>query len=211
MIFGTQFALWVITLYFTGNSGIACSMADEEKDSLRNLMKSSIEEVNNRFKSFESPEIEEETFRETLPEGYTYKIEKLSRDKGKFKAKFVAEAINRDNINQWVADYEAINGVTVKIKARKKPSTEYALRHYYQCHHNTRPCSSKDPQRKLLLNPSAKVYNKKNKLPFPNHWKKNVTGLHRLLRLPFYHFRPFDPLLLLIYLLGYVLWVVQIL
>ena len=27
-----------------------------------------------------------------------------------------------DNIKQWVAEYEAINGVTVKIKARKKLS-----------------------------------------------------------------------------------------
>ena len=25
-----------------------------------------------------------------------------------------------DNIKQWVAEYEAINGVTVKINARKK-------------------------------------------------------------------------------------------
>ena len=46
-------------------------MVDEEEDPLRNLMKSAIEEVNNRFKSVESSEIEEETFRDTLPEGYT--------------------------------------------------------------------------------------------------------------------------------------------
>ena len=46
-----------------------------EDDPLRNLMKSAIEEVNNRFKSVESSEIEEETFRDTLPEGYTYNIE----------------------------------------------------------------------------------------------------------------------------------------
>ena len=53
-------------------------MADEEEDPLRNLMKPAIEEVNNRFKSVESSEIEEETFRDTLPEGYTYNIEELS-------------------------------------------------------------------------------------------------------------------------------------
>ena len=34
-----------------------------------------------------------------------------------------------DNIKQWVAEYEAINGVTVKIKARKKLSNENALRY----------------------------------------------------------------------------------
>ena len=65
-----------------------------------------------------------------------------------------------DNIKQWVAEYEAINGATVKIKARKKLSNENALRHYYRCHHTTRPSPSKDPQRKLLLNPSARVKKK---------------------------------------------------
>ena len=60
-------------------------------------------------------------------------------------------------IKQWVAEYEAINGVTVKIKASKKLSNEYVLRHYYRCHHNMRPSPSKDPQRKLLLNPSARA------------------------------------------------------
>ena len=134
-------------------------MADDEEDPLRNLMKSAIEEVNNRFKSIESSEIEEETFRDTLPEGYTYNIEELSGDEGKFKAHFLADGITKDNINQWVAEYEAINGIAVKIKARKKLSNEYALRHYYRCHHNTRPSPSKDPQRKLLLNPSARVKN----------------------------------------------------
>ena len=45
-------------------------MADE--DFSENLMKSAIEEVNNRFKSFESSEIGEETFLKTLPEECTY-------------------------------------------------------------------------------------------------------------------------------------------
>ena len=133
------------------------------EDPLENLMKSA---TNNRFKSVESSEIEEEMFRDTLPEGYTYNIEELSGDEGKFKAHFVADGITKDNIKLWVAEYEATNGVTVKIKARKKLSNEYVLRHYYRCHHNTRPSPSKDPQQKLLLNPSARV--KKYKLPFPN-------------------------------------------
>ena len=38
--------------------------------------------LNNRFKSVESSEIEEETFRDTLPEGYTYNIEEISGDEG---------------------------------------------------------------------------------------------------------------------------------
>ena len=77
-------------------------MADDEEDPLRNLMKSAIEEVNNRFKSVESSEIEEETFRDTLPEGYTYNIEEFSGDEGKFKAHFLADGITKDNTNQWV-------------------------------------------------------------------------------------------------------------
>ena len=40
-------------------------------------MKWAIEEVNNRYKSLEPSEIEEETFRDTLPEGYTYNVEKV--------------------------------------------------------------------------------------------------------------------------------------
>ena len=128
-------------------------MADE--DPLGDFMKSAIGEVNNRFKSVESSEIEEETFRDTLLEGY---IEELSDD-GKFKAHFVVDGTTKDNIKQLVAEYEAINGVTVKIKASKKLSSEYVLLHYYRCHHNTCPSPSKDPQRKLLLNPSARVKN----------------------------------------------------
>ena len=116
-------------------------MADE--DPLGDLMKSAIEEVNNRLKSVESSEIEEETFRVTLPKGYTYNIEELSGDEGKFNAHFVADGITKVNIKQWVAEYEAINGATVKIKASKKLSNEYVLRHYYRCHHNTRHSPSK--------------------------------------------------------------------
>ena len=81
--------------------------------------------INHRFESVESSEIEEEMFRDTLPEGYSYNIEELSGDEGKFKAHFVADGVTKDNIKQWVAEYEATNGVTVKIKARKKLSNEY--------------------------------------------------------------------------------------
>ena len=48
-----------------------------EDNPLGNLMKSAIEEANNRYKSVESSEIEEETFRDTFPEGYTYNIEEV--------------------------------------------------------------------------------------------------------------------------------------
>ena len=38
-------------------------------------------------------------------------IEELSGDEGKFKAHFVADRITKDNIKQWVAEYEAITQV----------------------------------------------------------------------------------------------------
>ena len=69
-------------------------VADE--DPLGNLTKLAIEEVN-RFKSVESSKIGEETFRGTLPEGYTFNIEELSGDEGKFKAHIVADGITKDN------------------------------------------------------------------------------------------------------------------
>ena len=84
-------------------------MADE--DPLGILMKSAI--IYNRFKSVESSEIEEETFRDALPEGCTYNIEELSGDEGKFKGHFVADGITKDNIKQWVAEYEATNGTVL--------------------------------------------------------------------------------------------------
>ena len=59
-------------------------------------MKLAIEETNNHFKSVESLEIEEETFGDTLPEGY---VQELSGDEGNFKAYFVADEITKDNIN----------------------------------------------------------------------------------------------------------------
>ena len=82
-----------------------------DEDPLGNLMKSAI--TYNRFKSVESSEIEEETFRDTLPEGYTYNTDELFGDEGKFKAHFVEDGITKDNIKQWVAEYEATNGAAL--------------------------------------------------------------------------------------------------
>ena len=58
-------------------------MADEQ--SLKNLIESAIEEVNVQSKSFESTEIEEEMFRDTLPDDCTYHIETLCGVQATFK------------------------------------------------------------------------------------------------------------------------------
>ena len=55
---------------------------------------------------------------------------------------------------------ENLNYVRLKIKTKKKPTCGYALQNYYRCIHKTRDWSpSKDPRRKLKLNPSARVKN----------------------------------------------------
>ena len=63
-------------------------------------------------------------------------------------------------IDEWIVDYENLNYVRLKIKTKKKPTCGYALQNYYRCIHNTRDWSpSKNPRRKLKLNPSARVKN----------------------------------------------------
>ena len=74
-----------------------------EDDPSGNLMKSAIEEVNNRYKSVESSEIEEETFRDTLPEGYTYNRESL-----RLISWWMESVTTEDNTKQWVAEYESL-------------------------------------------------------------------------------------------------------
>ena len=55
---------------------------------------------------------------------------------------------------------ENLNYVRLKIKTKKKPTCGYALQNYYRCIHNIGDWSpSKDPRRKLKLNPSARVKN----------------------------------------------------
>ena len=71
-------------------------------------------------------------------------------------------------IDEWIVDYENLNYVRLKIKTKKKPACAYALQNYYRCIHNTRDWSpSKDPRRKLKLNPSA-TKSEKHELPFSN-------------------------------------------
>ena len=63
-------------------------------------------------------------------------------------------------IDEWIVDNENLNYVRLKIKTKKKPTCGYALQNYYRCIHNTRDWSpSKNPRRKLKLNPSARVKN----------------------------------------------------
>ena len=107
----------------------------------------------------------------------TYHIETLCGVQAKFKAQILSEEITKDNVEQWIVEYEAINGITVKIKTKKKPTSGYIIQNYYRCHHDTRNRSpSKDPQQKLFLNPSARVKNTCTKCPFPMVIKIDLKG-----------------------------------
>ena len=106
-----------------------------------------------------------------------YHIETLCGVQTKFKAQILSEEITKDNVEQWIAGYEAINGITVKIKTKKKPTSGYIIQNYYRCHHNTRNWSpSKDPQQKLFLNPSARVKNTCTNCPFQMVIKIDLKG-----------------------------------
>ena len=83
--------------------------------------------------------------------------------------------ITNDNLVNWLTEFETINNVSLKIKTKKKQTAGYVLQNYYRCHHNTRRWSpSKDPQRKLKVNSSARVKN--TNCPFQMIVKIDVKG-----------------------------------
>lgn len=83
--------------------------------------------------------------------------------------------ITNDNLVNWLTEFETINNVSLKIKTKKKQTAGYVVQNYYRCHHNTRRWSpSKDPQRKLKVNPSARVKN--TNCPFQMIVKIDVKG-----------------------------------
>ena len=129
-------------------------MADKPDNFLKDLISSAIKEVESKSKSFESTEITKESFLASLPDDSFYYL------KAKFKVHFLTEDITKENLEQWISEYEVINSISVKLKTKKAPTSGYVLQNYYRCQHNTRNWSpSKDPQQKLYLNPSARVKN----------------------------------------------------
>ena len=84
--------------------------------------------------------------------------------------------ITNDNLVNWLTEFETINNVSLKIKTKKKQTAGYVKQNYCRCHHNTRRrwSPSKDPQRKLKVNPSARVKN--TNCPFQMIVKIDVKG-----------------------------------
>ena len=87
----------------------------------------------------------------------------------------MTKGITNDNLVNWLTEFETINNVSLKITTKKKQIAGYVLQDYYRCRHNTRRWSpSKDPQRKLKVNSSARVQN--TNCPFQMIVKIDVKG-----------------------------------
>ena len=129
------------------------------------LVDSALNELSNRYEHNECSFEEKENLRrravERLPDGYEYQVNAFRpRSKSKFKLCFSSKDVKIDNLEGWLIEFQSINKVTLKVKVKKKATKGYLLQHYYRCQHNTRNLSlSKDPQRKLSLNPTARVKN----------------------------------------------------
>ena len=135
-------------------------MADKPDNFLKDLISSAIKEVESKRKSFESTQITKESFLASLPDDSFYYLKAISGNGEKFKVHFLTEDITKENLEQWISEYEVRNSISVKLKTKKAPTSGYVLQNYYRCQHNTRNWSpSKDPQQKLYLNPSARVKN----------------------------------------------------
>ncbi|KAK7883018.1 hypothetical protein WMY93_029192 [Mugilogobius chulae] len=65
--------------------------------------------------------------------------------------------ISTKSLDMWLIEFQTINSMTLRLGNRKKETKGYVLQNYYRCQHNTRNWSpSKDPQKKLTTNPSAR-------------------------------------------------------
>ncbi|XP_048589237.1 uncharacterized protein LOC116618843 [Nematostella vectensis] len=134
-------------------------MADKP-DFLKDLISSAIKEVHSKKRSFELSEITDEYFLASLPDDSFYYLKSISGNRENFKAHVLTEDITEENLELWISEYEVINNVSIKLKTKKNPTSGYVLQNYYRCQHNTRNWSpSKDPQKKLHINPSARVKN----------------------------------------------------
>ena len=126
------------------------------------LIHSALDELQNRYRCDNL--IENDDFdaiiRERLPEDAGYQMSNLIGSQEKFKFKVTSTDITSESLDGWLVEFQTINDVSIKLKTTKKPTKEFLIQNYYRCHHNTRNWSpSKDPQRKLKTNPTARVKN----------------------------------------------------
>ena len=124
---------------------------------------SALNELGNRYQHNECWDEEEEYLRkgaiEKLPDDYEFEVNAFcATSKSTFRICVSHTDLKIDNMKGWLIDFQSIINVTVKIEAKGKQTKGYLLQTYYGCQHNTRNWSlSKDPQRKLSLNPTVRI------------------------------------------------------
>ena len=136
-------------------------------DGFDDLLESALKKVDHSFHDQSQKLTQEEKHKfetavlEKLPEDFHYEVNECNgTELSKFKLKVTTDNVSPDNLEGWLAEFQALNGVTLKVKAKKKETKGYSIQHYYRCQHDTRRWSpSKDPQRKLKCNPAARVKN----------------------------------------------------
>ena len=124
------------------------------------LIKSAISEVDGLEELYDSNCLDKETLLDTLPDNYTYNISSLRGTSTQFRARISTTDLTKYNYKDWLAEYDAINNTCMRLKTIKSQTSGYFVQNYYRCQHNTRKWSpSKDPQRNLATNPTARVKN----------------------------------------------------
>jgi hypothetical protein len=52
-----------------------------------------------------------------------------------FKLKVTADNLSSDDLKGWLAEFQALDNVTLKVRAKKRETKGYSTQHYYRCHH----------------------------------------------------------------------------
>ncbi len=69
---------------------------------------------------------------EKLPEDFRYEVNECNGPElSKFKLNVTTDNVSPDNLEGWLAEFQALNGVTLKIKAKKKETKGYTIHHIH--------------------------------------------------------------------------------
>ena len=96
-----------------------------------NLNFESFDDFDSRFNCEKLTEEEKQKFEisalEKLPEDHVYKVGECYGTESKFKLKVTTENFSSENLEGWLAEFQALNSVTLKVKAKKKETKGYSV------------------------------------------------------------------------------------
>lgn len=120
-----------------------CKMASSiNLEGFDDLLESALNKVDNRFHRQKLTQEEKEKFEivvlEKLPEDYQYEVSECCGTESQFKLKVTTDNFLSNNLEGWLAEFQALNSVTLKVKVKKKETKGYSTQHYYRCQHDTR-------------------------------------------------------------------------